>query len=259
MTTTTRYRGVHRGLDRPRPEVHQHYRRWTPREDERLVMLWGTTTLATIARGLGRTQITVYDRARKLKLTCGVPRGMECLSAAAERCGFTTWQIRRVLKSAKVKLHLAMARPRKRKTRKRFHFVDPIDVDAAVATWIGQETLHAAARRLGSTDEIVRRAVLAAGHKPPKSPKLHWRLPSAAIEAALAAWRPGLSVSGHAARVNLSRNTLAKRLRIAGILGEKHPGQGGEVRLSNEQVDEALLRVGRNGRTARRRRPPPAT
>ena len=244
MKKDLRYRGIHRGPDRPRPEVHQHYRRWAPRQDERLVLLWGTMTLRKLAAEFGRTQLTVYWRARGLKLTCGVPRGSEYISVAAKRTGFDTGQLRRILRAAGVKIRLAMARPKPGQTR-HFHFVDPLDVDDAIAAWATEETPHVAAIRLGTSDSIVRAALVAAGHEPPTRSGFHWRLPSTTIDAALAAYRPGPSVSQHAIRVGISRNTLAKRLRLAGVLGEKRGGAGGEVRLPNEVVDAALERLAR--------------
>ena len=250
MSRDMRYRGNYRGPGRARPEVSQHYRRWTPKEDERLVMLWGTATLRKLSAEFGRTQLTVYWRARGLKLTCGVPRGFEYISVAATRTGFDTGQLRRILRAAGVKVRLAMARPKPGRTH-HFHFVDPIDVDDAVAAWAGEETPHVAAIRTGTSDSIVRAALVAAGHEPPTLAGAHWRLPSATIDAALTAYRPGPSVSQHAIRVGLSRNTLAKRLRLAGVLGAKCGGAGGEVRLANDVVDAALERLGLDARGRR--------
>lgn len=251
MKKDTRYRGNFRGPDRARPEVAQHYRRWTPKEDERLVMLWGTCTLQKLAAEFGRTQLTVYWRARGLTLTCGVPRGFEYISVAATRTGFDTGQLRRILQDAGVKIRLAMARPKPGLTR-HFHFVDPIDVDDAVAAWTQQETPEEAARRTGLLGGVVRAALLAAGLDPPTRAKFRWRLLSATIDAALAAYRLGPSVSQHAIRVGISRNTLAKRLRLAGVLGEKRAGRDGEVRLANKVVDEALEKLGLDARGRRR-------
>lgn len=60
----------------------------------------------------------------------------------------------------------------------------------------------------------------------------------ATADAAMASYRPGMSVRAHAARLEMSRDTLAGRLRRVGALGEKKPGV--EVRLTVEAVDKAL-------------------
>jgi hypothetical protein len=211
----------------------RHYRHWTHREDGKLRMLWGSMSVAEVAVQLKRSAVTVYWRARKLGLPCGCPQGMEYLTAAAERCGLSTGQLREVLHAAGVRLRVTMSRP-EGGVKRHYHCVDPIDVDDAVAAWTKEETPEDAAASRGVSGETVRRALLAAGHAPPPAKK-RWRVAGAASIAALAAYRPGLSVRAHAQRVGVTPITLSRRLRKAGLLGEKRPGV--EVRLPVEVVD----------------------
>lgn len=220
---------------RARPEIARHYRRWTPREDARLRLLWGSAPLARVAAELGRSSVTTYWRARRLGLPCGCPQGYEYLTDAARRSGFTTDQLRAILRAAGVRLRVAMARPTG--ATRHYHYVDLERVDVVVVAWAGQETPEDAARRHGVSGNVVRSALRAAGHVSPTG-KRRWRLPSATIDAALANYRPGASVRAHAARVGLTPVTLARRLRKAGVLGAKRPGV--EVRLPADVVDRVL-------------------
>lgn len=221
---------------RKRPDLARHYRRWTRGDVKILRDLWGTVTLATIAEKLGRSPLTVYYFATKAGLQRGCPQGYEYLTAAATRTGFDTGQLRVILASAGVKLRVVMALPKK---RRHYHVVSPDIVDEAVDAWMKLEGLPDAARRLGTTREVVRAALVAAGHEPPPL-KFRWRvLPSVADEA-MATYRPGASVRSHAARLAMNRTTLAGRLRTMGVLHEKRGGV--EVRLTDAVVDEALRR-----------------
>lgn len=232
-----------KGQKRTRPELARHYRRWTIKEAHRLRALWGVESVTSIAKKIGRSPITVYYFAQKLDLPLGCPQGFEYLTTAAKRTGFDTKSLRAVLAHAGKKIRLAMSKPlvKSRGTgpRKgqRTHVVSPDDVDAAVRLWTTQECLPTAALRLGTTREILRAALLAAGHEPPPK-RYRWRVMPAVSDAAMASYRPGMSVRAHAARLGMARDTLAGRLRAVEALGEKKPGV--EVRLTVEAVDAAL-------------------
>ncbi len=222
---------------RKRPELARHYRRWT-RDDVKLLRdLWGTVTLATVAKKLGRSPLTVYYFAPKAGLQRGCPQGFEYLTDAAIRTGYDTSQLRAILARSGVKLSRAMAKPAERS--RHYHYVSPDAVDEAVLQWTTEECLPDAARRLGTTREVLRAALVAAGHKPPKK-KLRWRVLPQIADEALASYRPGASVRAHAARLSMNRVTLASRLRSMGVLGEKQSGV--EVRLTEAAVDESLRR-----------------
>jgi hypothetical protein len=124
--------------------------RWTPEDDRRLRFEWGDgVSLKTIGERLGRSPLTIYWRAQKLGLSLGVPDGFEYLTHAAVRTGYSTGQLRRILDAHGVRLHRVLARDTGKRRSRRMHFVDPLDVDEAVAAWGKTETPEEAARRLG--------------------------------------------------------------------------------------------------------------
>jgi hypothetical protein len=222
----------------------RHHRRWTPREDRDLSMSWGLEALSQLARRLGRTPITIYWRARKLGLRLGAPEGMEYLQHAAARAGYTTGQLRRILRAADVTLRCTPSRPDAKRHGRglrpfhRFHYVDPIDVDDAVAAWCRQETTEGAARRHGVCGDTIRRLLLAAGHAPPRRRKAHWRVDPELVDRLVTAAMGLASVRAHAFRVGVTRQTLAGWLRAADVLGGKRMGV--EVRLPREVVDRVV-------------------
>jgi group I intron endonuclease len=128
--------------------------------------------------------------------------------------------------------------------------VGPTDMDAAVSEWMRGnargEALASAVCRTGRSYDLLLIALSAAGYVRPGGAHSRRLIPVATIDAALAAYKPGATVGGHADRLGMGWHTLAKRLRVAGVLGELVDGI--EVRLPNDVVDEALARVGRDGR-----------
>ena len=222
------------------PGASAHYKRWTDAEEKRLRLDWGELSLETISRSLGRSQLTVYWRARQIGLPCGVSQGLEYLTAAARRTGFTTGELRALLTKAHIKLRPAMARPRPNASRV-YHVVCPDDVDRAVALWGDTELVYPAGVARGLGGDTLRRWLIAAGHKPPQGKKARWRVKTSVIDQVVAAARAVASVRAHAERVGLSRGTLANRLRAVGVLGPKRPGV--EVRLPAAVVDAALRKV----------------
>jgi len=198
-------------------------RRWTRGDDLKLELLWDTTTLRGLSKKLGRTQATIYARAQKLGLGLGCPNGFEYLTAAAERTGFDTGQLRVVLRAAGVKVRVAMARPGPRQSKRKYHYVPPEAVDEAVALWNRSETIESAARRHGVCGDSIRRwldEARAAGASIPAEPtqrKARWRLPSDLIDRVVAEHVQLMSLRQHEARVRISRDTLARWLATAGI------------------------------------------
>jgi hypothetical protein len=222
----------------------RHYRRWSPDDDARLRKLWGAASLASIARRLGRSEKTTYWRARQLGLDCGAPQGFEYITAAAKRSGFTVSQLRTVLGHAAVGVLRTLSRPSDGR-KSYYHYVDPFDVDQAVVKWLSAEEVYPAAERRGFCGDTLRRLLLANGLTPPTTRKARWRVDSTVIDRVvsryLAEKSATASVREHATRVGISRATLAKHLRSAGVLGQKRPGV--EVRLSPSVVDAAIGRA----------------
>lgn len=214
-----------------------HYRRWTPADDMKLELRWAGHGLAWIAKSLGRSQATVYWRARQIGLPCGCPQGYEYLSAAAKRTGFSTGQLRAILEEAGVGVHKAISRPMKRTAagRRSFHVVDPFDVDQAVALWGATEVVESAARARGIAGDTLRHWLVKSGHVPPSVRKARWRVQTEAIDRLVSKYRNVHPVAAHARRIGVARATLAGWLRQAGVLGEKRPGV--TVSLAAEIVD----------------------
>ena len=112
-------------------------RAWTAREDRRLEWLWSSAaSLRALSRQLGRSPQACHARAAHLGLLARVPRGQEPLSVAAERAGFSPGKVLRVLSWAGVPVRQSFARPGLSRGLRRHRFVDPVDVDEAVAAWV---------------------------------------------------------------------------------------------------------------------------
>lgn len=166
-------------------------RRWTKAADTELRDLWSFgTPLTTIARRLGRTKATTYWRAQKLGLPLGVPGDFEHLTTAGRRAGYDPGQMRRILAWAGVPVRRSISRPGKSRTGRRFHVVETVLCDEALARWHATEPVETAARRVGLTGDCLRRLLRRAGLIPPKqSRRLHIRVTDEQVQAALAAHR----------------------------------------------------------------------
>jgi hypothetical protein len=110
-------------------------RRWTRSDDLRLADLWGKD-LAEVSRTIGRSMLATYQRAQILGLGLGRPVGSESLTASARRCGYAVKQLRRILRWAQVRIHDSVTRQKLEGCR---HWVEPIDVDEAVAKWLKRD------------------------------------------------------------------------------------------------------------------------
>jgi hypothetical protein len=163
-------------------------RRWTRADIGQLRDLWGEgMSLRRIARHLGRTSATVYIKAQAIGLSLGVPDGFEYLSHAAKRTGYCTSQLWQILRAAGVRPKAALARTVERRAGHRFHFVEPLDVDDAVALWLSTEPVESAAKRLGVSGHRLRGWLRAEGVKDQRRiPRAHWRVPSEVIERVVA-------------------------------------------------------------------------
>lgn len=143
-------------------------RRWTDSDDARLREMWNDgCSLARIATQIKRTQATTYWRAQKLGLPLGCPPDFEHLTAAACRTGFDTKALRRVLAWAKVPVKRAISRPTKSRTGHRFHIVETIAVDEAVAAWLRAEPVKRMAGRVGVSGAWLRELAHRAGYTTP--------------------------------------------------------------------------------------------
>lgn len=213
-----------RALGRPLTSIHHRtqrlklytHRKWTKADDNNLAMMWGELSLTWIARRLKRTRVATYYRARALGLGCGTPRGMEYVRNAADRAGFALDSLMLVLAWAGVTVRPAMSRPSD--SRRRFHIVDPQDVDDAVARWMASETMDAAGKRLGFDGATIARWVERSGRAPVPRPgaRRHWRVPTEIIDQVVAARAKLETLSQSARRLGIDRTALRRRLIAAG-------------------------------------------
>jgi hypothetical protein len=189
-------------------------RRWTANDDAQLRLLWGSVGMAEILKKLGRTRKTTYWRAQKLGLRLGCPQGWEYITTAARRTGYAVSQLRRILAAHGVDLTLSYSRTEK---TRRFHVVQPHDVDVAVAAWLATETVRDDAIRRGMCDATLRDWLIDAGLEAPRQKagsKKHWRLPSTTIDAVIAERE---TLVAAAKRVGVQHATLARWLAEAGV------------------------------------------
>lgn len=201
----------------------QRRRRWTAEDDQQLRLSWGTMTLTALARRLDRTPLTTYYRAHELGLQRGAPEGMEYVRQAADRTGYQSNQLLQILRAGGVRPMRTLSRPGKPASY-RFHFVDPFDVDQAIAAWQATEPVEAAARSRGMCGATLREWLRDAkrdGIKLPPEPsprtRKHWRVPSVVIDQVIAVRVRLESVEQASKRVGVSRQTLCRWLTDAGV------------------------------------------
>lgn len=203
-------------------------RAWTHADDASLRVLWGSLPIGALGRQLGRSAASVYWRAQHLGLELGCPQGFEYLSAAAARTGYTTGQLRRILRWAGVRIEPSFSRPGSHaRGRRRLHVVEPADVDEAVGRWHATEPLESAALRHGYTGSVLRRlleqaAAAGDGRVPPMPRKrVHWRIPSTLVDelfAAYAAHRAStITLHDAAARYGVNVHTMRAWLARGGV------------------------------------------
>lgn len=170
--------------------------RWTPEADARLRFFWDTpaSTRVLCAR-FGRSAQAIGARARMLGLPARVPPGYEFFTHAAQRVNFDLKTLHRILawagvETCRVRSSEMKRRPIERRCRARYHqsFVDPFDVDEAVARWLAAETPAQAAPRVGVDPTTLRRWLREAG-VPQVGHRHEWRLDVAVIDAVAAQHR----------------------------------------------------------------------
>lgn len=159
---------------------------WTAAQDKLLAWHWGSRRLPGLAEMLGRSPNAVARRAHELGLPTKKIPGHETLRDAAKRLGFSRTGLRSLLAYAGVYMTPAATVARKA-TRRRT--IDQLDADAAVARWMASENLTHAAEARGVDPKVLKRWMREAGYKPPRTHG-HWRLPTADIDAVVAARRP---------------------------------------------------------------------
>lgn len=163
--------------------------RWKPEEDRELDLWWssGLRLDAIANRFPGRTKGAVYRRAKDRGLGLGCPKGFEYLHAAAERTGYCIPTLRRILDYSDVQVHVSLRMPGSTNKNWRRHYVDPFEVDEAIALWMKTEKPTDAARRRGVNRETLRRWLRKAGAlEMSDGTKIHRRVASDIIERVVA-------------------------------------------------------------------------
>lgn len=160
---------------------------WTPREDARLRLLWGSESVEGIADRLGRTTVAVYLRASSLGVASACPQGFESLKRAAKRTGFANVkQIRAILAFAGYTAAIRDSFSVTRSSKYRHQIVETDIVDAAIAKWMATEPVESAARRLNVKPQTLRRWLSRRLGPKPTRAKRHWRVESEVIERVVA-------------------------------------------------------------------------
>ena len=136
-------------------------KKWSAAEDTRLTALWSDTlSIQRISTSVGRSVCAVYIRAQTLGLPLGILRGFESLRACCARTGYSIKQLRRILRAGKVAIRPVRTLPR---GKKHHYYVDPFDVDEAIAEWLKRESADSMARRLGVGGNRLRRSLARIG------------------------------------------------------------------------------------------------
>lgn len=215
-------------------------KRWSEHDDRALRWMWESSTLAEVAKKLGRTPQAVYQRAKILGLGLGCPRGLEYLSHAAARVGYSVLSLRRILKWARVPLRRGNVNPSaKRRGTGRHNYVtwivDPERVNEAVERWCAHETLHEAGQRTGICDEVLGRWLTADGRctKPPgRSP---WRVETTIVDEVVARELAAETMADIARRLGIHRTCVRRRLERAGLWvprkGHRYPRTSVDVAM----------------------------
>jgi hypothetical protein len=154
-------------------------------------------------------------------LEAGAPQGTEYLSDAADRCGYDTTTLRRILAWHGVKLRRSMSRPTGAK--RCYHVVDPFDCEEAVAAWVRSEDLAQGAARHELNPEVLGWWLDKArgqGFDVPARPRGHkcrWRLPMALVDAVVAWRREHETLAAAARRTGVHWQRLGRMLEAAGV------------------------------------------
>lgn len=217
--------GVFRAAE-PAELAPRHKKRWT--EEERGIVRagWGIRPLSEIARATGRSESAVYDEAVvHMRLGGGRAQGFEYIAEAARRVGYSRNALLRILRWAHVNIWQAVSKPGSHYRNARM--VDPYDVDQAVKAWCETETLSCASRRYGFAAELIREQLEAAEGRgeiklPARRAGNHWRIPSVDIDKAMEDYLHREDIAEAAARHGLGRKILARWLREAGVVYNRH-------------------------------------
>jgi len=157
------------------------HRRWTEEDNCVLSGHWGFKSVRYIARVLNRTQGSVIDQANILKLGPARKPSGETILAASKRTGYCVDYLVKILRWAKVEIHLQYRYSRGKPVR----WAYPEQIDRAIREWEATEYVHSAARTRGLVGETLRAWMKDAGYSWPGG-RTWLRIPTAEIDAVVA-------------------------------------------------------------------------
>lgn len=169
-----------------RAETRAH-KPWTPAEDNRLKWDWGTFSIVTLAKRMGRTEHGIYQRARKLRLALGAPAGSITVHEAARRLGFDRKTIMKVLREGGAKVVRGWSDPTYAKRAVAVRVVNLDEAIAAAEAWLAKESVYRLAPRIGVSHTQLRMLLIRAGEVPPP-PRAEWRVSEVRAREVVAAW-----------------------------------------------------------------------
>ena len=136
---------------------------WTSAEDNLIVLWWGTVSLDTICRRIGRGRESVYMRAHRMGLLRR-NSGVMTAEQLTRHFGVHRDTLERAMEWANVKPLVAWRRRPNQRTQWTAKRYDADQAREAFEAWLSAETLADATRRYGRGDEgWVRRRLKAAG------------------------------------------------------------------------------------------------
>lgn len=217
-------------------------RRWTASDDRRLSMLWGDLSLKGIAMSLKRSQGACITRAVTLGFDRGVQPGTATLTSEARRTGYHRQTLQSILAWAAIEAQPRMSARKKSQTQRPGVYESDL-VDDAVARWLASEVVSQAADRRGVSRRVLIRALAAVGvFQPPRTLKgLWWRVPTETVDRVVGARMESERIAEVADRLGITRDTVSKMLRKAGIVP---PGGRRCWRVTRAAVEKVIADLG---------------
>lgn len=243
--------------------------RWKEDEIQYLTGEWEFSTVAAIAKYLGKSQASVIKRAAMLGLKIGPPEGAESLVSAAKRTGFTSLRmLKQVLAFSDVEVFPCKTYPKswknrvrrrawkrnKKKTPERKncvrHYVWIEEVDVAAAHWVrNAEIVGPAAERRGINKARLRRWLVAAGEPKPTLNCLWW-IETTKLDRIVAANRALMvgreTLTAIAKRIGIAWQIVKKWVKQAEIKSIKSPMDDLEFLYVTTEIEQLIARNSRN-------------
>lgn len=215
-------------------------RLWTPKEVDRLRLLFGTRPNKELACLLGRSESAMVKKVMDIGVRLdALTQGMETVRAAGIRHNMEHATIYHVIRWAnlhatRIGFHPAMSGSR------RSLYYDQTDVDEAVNNWTRYDTVASAARRTGWSTTAIGKWLKKEGVKFIRinnARGTHGKVPKEVVDRVVAKYSSSETAKEAAARYGVAARTMRKWLLAAGLIvvGGTHGG----ARLQVSDVDRA--------------------